>query len=139
MGVSVDYDDNNKRRRTHPLLMPKFESERILVVDGEVLEKAAIVVPSRAPAKYPKKGRLKGAKYPKKGRLKSVSKKSIAPQAKQTAKRKSVLEVDKYAPDESPKWKRVNARFPDLYKALLAKPDAATRGARLRQAVSAAG
>ena len=139
MGVSVDYDELNKRRRTHPLLMPKFESEQILVADGEVLEKAAIVVPSRAPAKYPKKGRLKGAKDPKKGRLKSVYKKSIAPQAKQTAKRRSVLEVDKYTPDESPKWKRVNARFTDLYKSLLAKPDSATRGARRRQALSAVG
>ena len=49
-----------------------------------------------------------------------------------------VLEVDKYAPDESPKWRRVNARFPALYKSLLAKPDAATHGARLSQAVSAA-
>ena len=49
-----------------------------------------------------------------------------------------MLEVEKYAPDESPKWKRVNARFPALYKTLLAKTDAATRGARLRQVVSAA-
>ena len=50
-----------------------------------------------------------------------------------------MLEVDKYVPAEIPKWKRVNARFPALYKALLAEPDAATRGDRLRQAVSAAG
>ena len=50
-----------------------------------------------------------------------------------------LLEVDKYTPDESPKWKRAKARFPDLYKALLVDPDAATRGARLRQAVSAVG
>ena len=50
-----------------------------------------------------------------------------------------LLEVEKYAPDESPKWRRVNARFPDLYKALLAKTDVATRGARLREAVSAVG
>ena len=50
-----------------------------------------------------------------------------------------LLEVDKYAPGKIPKWKRVKARFPDLYKARLAETDAATRGARLRQAVSAAG
>ena len=48
----------------------------------------------------------------------------------------SLLEVDKYALDESSNWRRVNARFPALYKALLVDPDAATRGARLRQAVS---
>ena len=128
MGVSVNYDDNDKRRRTHPLLIPKVESKRILVADGEVLKKAAIAVPAMSPAKETKKGKLKG-----------VSKKSIAPRAMQTAKKRSVLEVDKYDPDESPKWKRVNECFPALYKALLAEPDAATRGARLRQAVSAAG
>ena len=50
-----------------------------------------------------------------------------------------LLEVDKYAPDESSKWRRVNTRFPALYKALLVDPDAATHGARLRQAVSAVG
>ena len=50
-----------------------------------------------------------------------------------------LLEVDKYAPDKSPKWKHVNARFPALYKALLADPYTATSGAMLKQAVSAAG
>ena len=65
MGVSVDYDGDDERRRTHPLLMPKVESERILVADGEVLEKAAIVVPTWALAKIPKKGKLKDAKSPK--------------------------------------------------------------------------
>ena len=76
---------------------------------------------------------------PKKVGLKGVAKKSISPRAKQTAKRRSVLEVDKYAPDESPKWKLVNARFPALYKAILADPDAATHGDMMRQAVIAAG
>ena len=50
-----------------------------------------------------------------------------------------VLKVDKYAPDKSPKWKRVNERFPALYKDLLDKPYGATHGARMRQAVSASG
>ena len=54
-------------------------------------------------------------------------------------KQRSVLEVDKYDPDESSKWRRVNTRFHALYKALLVEPDAATRGARLRQTVSAVG
>ena len=103
VGVSVDYNDDNERRRIHPLLMPKVESERILVTDGEVLEKAAIVVPTWALAKKTKKGRLKGAKSPKKGRLNYDAKSSITTQAKQTVKRRSVLEVDKYAPDESSK------------------------------------
>ena len=72
MGVSVDYDSDNERRCTHPLLMPKVESERISVADGEVLEKVAVVVPAKVPAKIPKKGKT--------GR---VPKKSIPPQALQ--------------------------------------------------------
>ena len=114
MSVSINYNDDNKRRCTHPLLMPKAESERISVADGEVLEKAAIVVPAKAPAKVPKKGKTGGA-----------AKKLILPRAKQTEKRRSVLEVDKYGPDERSKWKRVNARFPALYKDLLSSPDQA--------------
>ena len=51
----------------------------------------------------------------------------------------TLLEVDKYAPDKSSKWRRANARFPALYEALLVDLDAATRGARLRQAVSVVG
>ena len=139
MGLSVDYDNDAERRRTHPLLMPKVESERISVTDGEVLEKAAIVAPTWALAKKSRKGKLKGAKSPKKVKLKYDAKKLITLQAKQTVKRRSVLEVDKYAPDKSSKWRRVNARFPALYKALLVDPNAATRGARPRQAVSAVG
>ena len=51
MGVSAEYDDDVERRRTHPLLMPKIESERILAADGEILEKVSIVVPAKSPAK----------------------------------------------------------------------------------------
>ena len=91
MGVSVDYDDNIERRCTHPLLMPKIESERIAVADGEILEKVTIVVPAKVPAKIPKKGKTAG-----------VSKKSIPPQALQAAKRRSVLEVDTYGPTRAP-------------------------------------
>ena len=58
MGVPEEYDDDVERRRTHPLLMPKVESERISAADGEILEKAAIVAPAKLPAKNPKKGIL---------------------------------------------------------------------------------
>ena len=71
MGVSVDYDDDDERRRTHPLLMPKIVSERISATYGEVLEKAAIVVPTWALAKIPKEGKLRDAKSPKKGQIKA--------------------------------------------------------------------
>ena len=55
MGVSVDYDDEDERKRTHLLLMPKVESKQILVADGEVFEKAAIVVPAWALTKTPRR------------------------------------------------------------------------------------
>ena len=45
------------------------------------------------------------------------------------------MEVQKYGPDESSRWTRMNARFPALYKALLAEPDRAMRVARVKQAV----
>ena len=47
MGVLAEYNDNVERMRTHPRLMPKIESERILAADGEILEKVAIVAPAR--------------------------------------------------------------------------------------------
>ena len=76
---------------------------------------------------------------PKKGKTGGVDKRSIPPRARQAAKQRSVLEEDKYGPVESAKWKRVNARFSALYKAFLAEPKKATRGAWLKQAVSEAG
>ena len=45
MGISEDYDDDVERRRTHPLLLLRIESERLSVIDGEVLEMDAIVIP----------------------------------------------------------------------------------------------
>ena len=33
MGVPVDYDDDGERRRTHPMLLPKVEAERMTVSD----------------------------------------------------------------------------------------------------------
>ena len=43
MGVPIEYDNDVERRHTHPLLMPKIESEQIPVKDREVLERLAIV------------------------------------------------------------------------------------------------
>ena len=54
-------------------------------------------------------------------------------------KKQRVLEEDKYAPGSRSRWKHVSARFPALYKALLAEPDGATRSAMLRSAVHASG
>ena len=55
MGISDYYDDEVERRSTHPLLLPKIESERLLAIYGKVLEKAAIVTPENRPTKKTKK------------------------------------------------------------------------------------
>ena len=87
MGIPEDYDDDVERRRTHPLLMPKMESDKISLADGEVLEKVAIVTPVKPPAMKSKKKILRG---------KGV--RSISPGVKTAAKQRSVLREDKYAP-----------------------------------------
>ena len=112
MGVSAEYDDDVERRRTHPVFMPKMESEWIPAVDGEILEKFAIVVPEKLPAKKPRKEILRGDQS-----------KPIFPRVRPTAKRRSVLEEVKCAPGSGSRWKHVSARFPALYKALLVEPD----------------
>ena len=128
MGIPEDYDDDVERRRTHPLLMPKTESEKISLVDGEVLEKIAIVTPVKPPAKKSKKGILRG----KSARL-------ILPGVKPKAKRRSVLSEDKYTPGDTSRWKHVSARFPALYRDLLDEPDKAVRKSMYRVAVKRAG
>ena len=45
MGVSVEYDDDVERRRTHPLLLPIIETNRVSVIDNNTLEKISVVVP----------------------------------------------------------------------------------------------
>ena len=37
-GVSVDYDDDVERKRTHAMLLPKIEPERMTVSDEEMLK-----------------------------------------------------------------------------------------------------
>ena len=43
MEVLVNYDNDVKHRCTHPLLMLKIETNKIPLVDGEVLERLTIV------------------------------------------------------------------------------------------------
>ena len=62
MGIPENYDNDVERRRTHPLLLTKIESERLSATDEEVLEKAAIVVPAKRPTKETKK--IKNVSFP---------------------------------------------------------------------------
>ena len=50
-----------------------------------------------------------------------------------------MLIEDEYAPGETSRWKDVSARFPALYKALLAEPDETVRSSMFKTAVSVAG
>ena len=104
--------------------MSKVESERISAADGEVLENVAIVALAKSSAKKSKKGILRGAGV-----------KSILPGVKPTAKQRSVLSEDKYAPGETSRWKHVSARFPTLYKALPDEPDESGRRSMIKTAV----
>ena len=76
----MDYDDDVKRRNTHPLLIPPQEAERILTTDGEILEKIR-VFKSVVAEKLAKSGRAD----------------SIPRGAKPAMKRRSVLDEDKYS------------------------------------------
>ena len=109
-------------------MLPKIESIRISVTDSEILEKVKIVTPVRMTTKRPKKAKTG-----------CVEKGSVPRNAKHVVKRRSVLEGDKYGPNGGALWKRVNARFLALYKALIAEPDKNTRVARLKRAVSETG
>ena len=55
MVISEDYNDDTERRRTHLLFLPNIESEQLSAIDGEVLEKAAIVTPKNRPTKETEK------------------------------------------------------------------------------------
>ena len=111
MGVPVEYDDDVERRRTHPLLLPLIETERVSFPDGNILKKIAVVVPVKKVAKPGSDNRkrsIQGSKY-----------KSISPRAKPSEKRRSVLGEPKYGPGSEPHWKGGSACYPAFYKALL--------------------
>ena len=46
MGVPIDYDDGVERRRTHPMLLPKVETERMTISDEEMLEEIEVLPPT---------------------------------------------------------------------------------------------
>ena len=46
MGVPVNYDDDVERRRTHPMLLPKVETERMTFSDEEMLKGIEVLAPT---------------------------------------------------------------------------------------------
>ena len=119
MGVPVECDDYLERRSTQPLILPKIETERVSLPDGDILEKISGVVPVKKVAKpgtVDKKGTLRGSK-----------RKSISPRAKPLEKQRSVLVEPKYEPGSEPRWKAGSARYPAFCKALLDEPSRTKR------------
>merc|ERR1712194_324956 len=58
MGVPVEYDDDAKRRNTHPMLLPKIENARLTIPETSVLKEIFVVVPAKRKTttkKVPKK------------------------------------------------------------------------------------
>ena len=94
------------------------------MVDGEILEKVAVMAPTKLLTEKSKKGILQGNRN-----------KLILPQVMPTAERRSVSEEDKHAYVLVPRCKHVSARFPVLYKALLEELDPVTCSAVLSSAL----
>ena len=83
MGVPVEYNDDVECRRTHQLILPKIETERLSLPDGDILEKIAVVVPVKKLAKT--------RFVDKEGTVRCSKRKSFSPLAKLLEKRRSVL------------------------------------------------
>ena len=49
--MSVEYNDDLERRRTHPLLLSLMETDKVSLPHGDILEKIAVVVPINKVAK----------------------------------------------------------------------------------------
>ena len=109
MGISPDYDDDDERRNTHPALLPKAEAEGIISKqDLDVLKRAM------------------GSDNMQKNK-KDVKSKSISPAVNTVAKRRSVLNDNRYGPGNRPHWALNKTRFPNLIKALNEEPDMGIR------------
>ena len=106
MGIPEYYNGDVDRRRTHTLLLLKIESEQLLAIDDEFLEKDAIVVPKKLTAKTTKK--IMNVLFPAR--------------AMPAEKLLSVLGEVRYSPGVGPAWKTGSARFPVFYKTLVNEP-----------------
>ena len=114
MGVPVKYDEDVKRKNTHPMRFPKIENERLTIPEAGLLKEIAVLAPA--------KRRPKAKKVSKRGITLGSEDKPISPRTGATAKQRSVLGDGKYGPGSGPQWKTRGTRYPNLYKALLEEP-----------------
>ena len=98
VGIAVDYDDDQERRRTHPMLLPRVDQEGVIPKsDVEVLRKASGISRKRSPVESTPRG------------------------SKAPVGRRSVLDGLKYGPGPRPVWKDTGTlRFPNWSRALAA-------------------
>ena len=109
MGISPDYDDDVERRNTHPMLLPTPEAEGMISKqDMDVLK------------------RMMGSGDIQENK-RDANSKPILPAVNTVAKRRSVLDDNKYGPGNRPHWAINKTRFPNLIKALNQEPDMGTR------------
>ena len=95
MGFPIEYDDDVKRRRTHPLLLPEVKAEGVSQGDSDLLENIQVVAPTKKMPSY--KSILE------KGIIQGKGGKSISRRSKSSEKRRSVLGEPKYGPGSEPK------------------------------------
>ena len=113
MGVSVDYDDDVERKRTHPMLLPKIEPERITVSGEEMLKSIEVLTPT------PTKEKL-SPRIPK-GILRGKDSKSTLLRSKLRRSEGVCWPESKYGSVSGPQWKWNSgaSRFPHVAKALV--------------------
>ena len=109
--MPVEYNDDMERRCTHPLQLPKIESERVSLPDSDFWEKISVVVPVKKVART--------GPVDKKRTIRSNKHKSISSRIKPSEKRRSVLGEPKYGLGSKPHWKAGSAPSTAFYKALL--------------------
>ena len=113
MGVPVDYDDDVERRRTHPMLLPKVETERMTISDEEMLKEIEVLAPT------PKKKKL--SSQVTKGILKGKDSELTSVQSKLRRSEGVCWPESKYGAVYGPQWKwnSGGSRFPYLAKTLV--------------------
>ena len=113
MGVLTDYDDDVERRRTHSMLLPKVETERMTISDEEMLKEIEVL------ASTPKKKKL--SSQVTKGILRGKDSKSTSLRSKLRRSEGVCWPESKYGAVSGPQWKwnSGRSRFPHLAKALV--------------------
>ena len=100
-----DYDNGVERRNTHPLLLPKAKGEGgISKQDIDVLNRAIESADDQEHKTV-------------------VKSKSFSPPVDTVAKRRSLLDDNRYGPGNIPHWALSRTQFPNLSRALNTEPD----------------